>query len=219
MRHGVGRGGGWGCGGGFHRRRGLTKLAEEVVLIYRADAESCPCESSFRRGTWIRFKIASTRPGCALALDKCCVSQSRRSTSLATSVLEKRHHEQSRLRSVPPSPCLPSRTFAHLLAPPLPVGNVPYNMGEACLAPDHQQPPFLPHCIGSTHRRFQICRSGRRLSVCPIILEPYASRTLKHSPPASCLIVRRGNPRAMVSASSRVYLMFLPHRANQVVYF
>jgi hypothetical protein len=45
-------------------------------------------------------------------------------------------------------------------------------------------------------------------------------RAVSHVHPlGSCLTARRENPKATVSASSRVHLMFLSHRANQVVHY
>jgi len=67
-----------------------------------------------------------------------------------------------------PSPLSPP-SAPHLGSLPPPVGNVPYNMGEARFIPNiYKNPNSHPShrgYTGSTHRCFQISRSGSRFSV------------------------------------------------------
>ena len=80
----------------------------------------------------------------------------------------------------------------------LPVGNVPYNMGEARFItyqkPQTASPSHRGYYTGSAHRCFQIGRSGSRLSVCPIAL--YVLREPPHLTSPSLVFDREtGKPK------------------------
>ena len=108
---------------------------------------------------------------CSTA-DKCCVkSQSRRSTSGPSLLhnLRPRTTPMSKVvfgRSPLPAFGLPPRSLTSPVSRKCPIQ---HGRGTFTFRPSPPSPPpSLPHCIGSTHRCFQIGRSGRRLSVCPI---------------------------------------------------